>query len=270
MFCYQCEQTAGCKGCIGKMGVCGKSADTAALQDRVTGALIGLARATEGNEHLVTEESGKLALECLFATLTNVNFDDADLNRMLERLHREKERLVPACGSCESVCGRNDDYDMDKLWNAQEDIRSLKSLILFGMRGIAAYAWHAAALGYTDKRVTDFLFKGLFAIGMDDWGMDQLLPIVLETGEANLNAMALLDKANTETFGHPEITEVSMKIEKGPFIVVSGHDLNDLKLILEQTAGKGINVYTHGEMLPAHAYPGLKKYPHLKGNIGTA
>ena len=270
MFCYQCEQTAGCKGCIGKMGVCGKSADTAALQDRVTGALIGLARATEGNEHLVTEGTGKLALECLFATLTNVNFDDADLNRMLERLHREKERLVPACGSCESVCGRNDDYDMDKLWNAQEDIRSLKSLILFGMRGIAAYAWHAAALGYTDKRVTDFLFKGLFAIGMDDWGIDQLLPIVLETGEANLNAMALLDKANTETFGHPEITEVSMKIEKGPFIVVSGHDLNDLKLILEQTAGKGINVYTHGEMLPAHAYPGLKKYPHLKGNIGTA
>ena len=270
MFCYQCEQTAGCKGCIGKMGVCGKSADTAALQDRVTGALIGLARATEGNEHLVTEETDKLALECLFATLTNVNFDDADLNCMLERLHREKERLVPACGSCESVCGRNDDYDMDKLWNAQEDIRSLKSLILFGMRGIAAYAWHAAVLGYTDKQVTDFLFKGLFAIGMDDWGMDQLLPIVLETGEANLNAMALLDKANTETFGHPEITEVSMKLEKGPFIVVSGHGLNDLKLILEQTAGKGINVYTHGEMLPAHAYPGLKKYPHLKGNIGTA
>ena len=182
----------------------------------------------------------------------------------------EKRKLVPECYKCASACGRNNDYDMSKLWNADDDIRSLKSLILFGIRGVAAYAYHAAVLDYKDEAIHKFLYKALFAIGMDDWGMEELLPIVLEVGEVNLKCMAMLDKANTETFGHPEPTEVSLTIEKGPFIVITGHDLYDLKLLLEQTEGKGINIYTHGEMLPAHAYPELKKYAHLKGNFGTA
>jgi len=270
MFCYQCEQTAGCKACTGKMGVCGKNADTAKIQDQLTGALIGLARATEGNLDLISDTTAAVVVEGLFATLTNVNFDNDALIKIMGRVEIEKQKLVPECAACAVPCGRNNDYDMDQLWNADEDIRSLKSLILFGIRGIAAYAYHAAVLGYKDETIHGFLYKALCAIGMNDWGMEELLPIVLEVGEVNLKCMALLDQANTETFGHPEPTEVTMMVEKGPFIVISGHDLYDLKLLLEQTEGKGIHIYTHGEMLPAHAYPELKKYSHLKGNFGTA
>lgn len=158
---------------------------------------------------------------------------------------------------------------MSELWNAEEDIRSLKSLILLGIRGVAAYAYHAMVLGYTDENLNKFIAKALFTIG-ENLKMDQLLPVVLEVGQYNLICMELLDKTNTETFGHPVPAEVSLTIEKGPFIVITGHDLLDLKLLLEQTEGKGINIYTHGEMLPAHAYPELKKYSHLKGNFGTA
>ena len=270
MFCFQCEQTACGKGCTGKAGICGKKADTAGLQDQLTGALIGLARATEGNVSSVTEDTHRLVMETLFATLTNVNFDNNAIEELTRRVEEEKQRLAPDCSVCGSACGRNDNYDMEKLWNANEDIRSLKSLILFGIRGMAAYAYHAALLGYTDEEVNRFFYKALFAVGMDDWGMNELLPVVLEVGEVNLKCMALLDKANTETFGDPVPTEVSLAVEKGPFIVISGHDLSDLKKLLEQTEGKGVNIYTHGEMLPAHAYPELKKYAHLKGNFGTA
>ena len=270
MFCFQCEQTACGKGCTGKAGICGKKADTAGLQDQLTGALIGLARATEGNVSSVTEDTHRLVMEALFATLTNVNFDNNAIEELTRRVEEEKQRLAPDCSVCGSACGRNDNYDMEKLWNANEDIRSLKSLILFGIRGMAAYAYHAALLGYTDEEVNRFFYKALFAVGMDDWGMNELLPVVLEVGEVNLKCMALLDKANTETFGDPVPTEVSLAVEKGPFIVISGHDLSDLKKLLEQTEGKGVNIYTHGEMLPAHAYPELKKYAHLKGNFGTA
>ena len=270
MFCFQCEQTACGKGCTGKAGICGKKADTAGLQDQLTGALIGLARATEGSGSSVTEDTHRLVMEALFATLTNVNFDNNAIEELTRRVEEEKQRLAPDCSVCGSACGRNDNYDMEKLWNANEDIRSLKSLILFGIRGMAAYAYHAALLGYTDEEVNRFFYKALFAVGMDDWGMNELLPVVLEVGEVNLKCMALLDKANTETFGDPVPTEVSLAVEKGPFIVISGHDLSDLKKLLEQTEGKGVNIYTHGEMLPAHAYPELKKYAHLKGNFGTA
>ena len=270
MFCFQCEQTACGKGCTGKAGICGKKADTAGLQDQLTGALIGLARATEGSGSSVTEDTHRLVMEALFATLTNVNFDTDAIEELTRRVEEEKQRLAPDCSVCGSACGRNDNYDMEKLWNANEDIRSLKSLILFGIRGMAAYAYHAALLGYTDEEVNRFFYKALFAVGMDDWGMNELLPVVLEVGEVNLKCMALLDKANTETFGDPVPTEVSLAVEKGPFIVISGHDLSDLKKLLEQTEGKGVNIYTHGEMLPAHAYPELKKYAHLKGNFGTA
>ena len=270
MFCFQCEQTAGCSACTGGAGVCGKKADTAELQDKLTGALIGLARATEGNESLVNEATDKLVIEGLFTTITNVNFNNETISALIQKVEEEKERLVPNCFCCSSTCGKTDNFDMNEIWDADEDIRSLKSLILFGIRGVAAYAYHAEVLGYRDSDVNKFFYKALFAIGMKDWGMDELLPIVLEVGEINLKCMALLDKANTETYGNPVPTEVSLTVEKGPFIVISGHDLYDLKQLLEQTNGKGINIYTHGEMLPAHAYPELKKYAHLKGNFGTA
>ena len=270
MFCYQCEQTAGCTGCTGNTGVCGKSANTARLQDELTGALIGLARATEGNEQLVTEEMNQLVLEGLFTTITNVNFNDETLKLLIDKIEDTKKKLVPNCFTCSDSCGRNNNFDMSTLWTTDEDIRSLKSLILFGIRGMAAYAYHASVLGYTDETISKFFYKALFAIGMKDWGMDKLLPIVLEVGKANLRCMELLDQANTTTYGTPVPTTVPLTIEKGPFIIITGHDLKDLQLLLEQTKDKGINIYTHGEMLPAHAYPELKKYSHLKGNFGTA
>ena len=270
MFCYQCEQTAGCTGCTGNTGVCGKSANTARLQDELTGALIGLARATEGNEQLVTEEMNQLVLEGLFTTITNVNFNDETLKLLIDKIEDTKKKLVPNCFTCSDSCGRNNDFDMSTLWTTDEDIRSLKSLILFGIRGMAAYAYHASVLGYTDETISKFFYKALFAIGMKDWGMDKLLPIVLEVGKVNLRCMELLDQANTTTYGTPVPTTVPLTIEKGPFIIITGHDLKDLQLLLEQTKDKGINIYTHGEMLPAHAYPELKKYSHLKGNFGTA
>ncbi len=211
MFCYQCEQTAACTGCTGAAGVCGKKAATAELQDKLTGALIGLARATEGNENLISASTDQAVLEGLFATLTNVNFDNEAIAALIKRVSEEKEKLVPNCASCASPCGRTNDYDMQNLWTADADIRSLKSLILFGIRGMAAYAYHAAVLGYTDKDVNKFFYKALFAIGMD-WGMSELLSIVLEVGEINLKCMALLDKANTETYGNPVPTEVPLSV----------------------------------------------------------
>ena len=268
MFCFQCEQTASCTGCTGKAGVCGKSADVAQLQDELTGALVGLSRATDGGMQ-ATPEMWRLMIEGLFTTVTNVNFNENTIRELIGRVHAEKARLAPDCAGCAAPCGRTSDYDMNLLWSADEDIRSLKSLILFGVRGMAAYAHHALVLGYTDDEVNRFFAKALFAIG-EDWGMEELLPIVMEVGEKNLKCMALLDKANTESYGTPVPVAVPLTVEKGPFIVVSGHDLHDLKLLLEQTEGKGINIYTHGEMLPAHGYPELKKYSHLKGNFGTA
>lgn len=179
---------------------------------------------------------------------------------MIDRIHAAEKELVGEVLP---------DYDMSHIWEAHEDIRSLKSLILFGIRGVAAYAYHALMLGYSNDEVNAFFVKALSAL-KQDWGMDELLPIVLETGKVNFTCMEMLDTANTTAYGTPAPTTVSLTIEKGPFIVVTGHDLKDLELLLKQTEGKGVNVYTHGEMLPAHAYPELKKYSHLKGNFGTA
>lgn len=249
MFCFQCEQTAGCVGCT-KRGVCGKTPEVANLQDKLTGAIIRLA---EKNE--MSKENDKLLIKALFTTITNVNFNVETLMKLLAEVH--------------TASGNSDDYDMNLVWDADEDIRSLKSLILFGIRGVAAYAYHALVLGYEDAEVNEFFYEALRAVGSDK-GMDELLPFVLKVGEINLKVMALLDEANTKTYGNPVPTEVSLSVEKGPFIVITGHDLYDLKQLLEQTKDKGINIYTHGEMLPAHGYPELKKYPHLKGNFGTA
>ena len=253
MFCFQCEQTAACTGCTGRAGVCGKSADVANLQDKLTGALIGLA--VDAGGKCPSKEAANVMIDGLFTTITNVDFDGPAVQKVTDRVHE----LAPNAA----------DYDMAKLWGDNEDIRSLKSLILFGLRGMAAYASHAAVLGYTEDTVTNFFFEGLAAVG-SVVTMDSLLPLVLKVGEVNLACMALLDKANTETYGTPVPVTVPLKVEKGPFIVVTGHDLRDLKLLLEQTDGKGVNIYTHGEMLPALAYPELKKHPQLKGNFGTA
>lgn len=271
MFCFQCEQTAGCTGCT-RAGVCGKSAMTAKLQDTLTGALIALANTTACSNNnpdhnlsaSLVDEINHLILEGLFTTITNVNFDDASIKDLTARIHTAAAKTADACnGSIVS------DYDMNNIWNANEDIRSLKSLILFGVRGMAAYAYHAMTLGYTDASLNQFFLTALDSLSKD-WGMNELLPIVMEVGRFNLTCMELLDRANTETFGDPVPVSVSLTVEKGPFIVVTGHDLEDIKQLLDQTEDKGINIYTHGEMLPAHAYPELKKYPHLKGNFGTA
>ena len=259
MFCYQCEQTSGCIACTGNAGVCGKKSDTAALQDNLTGGLIGLARAAKGSDEL-SDNIYKTIIEGLFTTLTNVSFDNESIQNHIDLVKAEKEKLSG---------GNGEDYPMNNLWEGDADVRSLKSLILFGIRGMAAYAYHALMLGYTDRDVNEFFCEALCKIGNVDSTAD-LLPTVMKVGEVNLKCMALLDEANTKAYGAPEPTTVSMKVEKGPFIVVTGHDLKDLQLLLEQTQGKGINVYTHGEMLPAHAYPKLKKYSHLKGNYGTA
>lgn len=271
MFCFQCEQTAGCTGCT-RAGVCGKSAMTAKLQDTLTGALIALANTAacsnkNSNRNLsasLVDEINHLILEGLFTTITNVNFDYASIKDLTARIHTAAAKTANACnGSIVS------DYNMNNIWNANEDIRSLKSLILFGVRGMAAYAYHAMTLGYTNASLNQFFLTALDSLSKD-WGMNELLPIVMEVGRFNLTCMELLDRANTETFGDPVPVSVSLTVEKGPFIVVTGHDLEDIKQLLEQTEDKGINIYTHGEMLPAHAYPELKKYPHLKGNFGTA
>jgi hydroxylamine reductase len=260
MFCFQCEQTAGGKGCAAQAGVCGKKGETALLQDKLTGALITLAKVAL--KHRRTKSADVLVIDGLFATVTNVSFDDAAIAALIDAVHAERLRIFPGSIQCE-------DFDLQKIWNADDDIRSLKSLVLFGIRGMAAYAYHARALGYANEEVTAFFYTALAALA-EDSGMEVLLPLAMETGKVNLACMELLDRANTETYGDPAPVRVSMAIEKGPFIVVSGHDLHDLKLLLDQTQGKGVNVYTHGEMLPAHAYPELKKYSQLKGNFGTA
>ncbi len=266
MFCFQCEQTAKGTGCtVG--GACGKKADVANLQDALTGELIGLARAAEGNAP--TKSTHKIVVDGLFTTVTNVNFNEETLRRQIETVQAEKARLAPKCVDCATACGRNDGYDVKQIWEGDEDVRSLKSLLLFGMRGMAAYAHHAEVLGRSDDKVNDFFYKGLLALGKNK-PADELLALVMKLGDVNLKCMELLDGANTGAYGQPEPTKVSCNVEPGPFVIISGHDLHDLKLLLEQTEGRGVNVYTHGEMLPAHGYPELKKHAHLKGNFGTA
>lgn len=253
MFCFQCEQTAGGAGCMGRSGVCGKTAEVSGLQDRLTGALIALA--SSGRCDGIGTEGDMAVMRALFSTLTNVDFDAEDIKEQTEAI--------------EVLSGGATAYDMSGIWDAPEDVRSLKSLILFGIRGMAAYAYHAAVLGSTDAGVNATMYKGLEVIGSDA-GADELLAMVMEVGESNLACMGMLDAANRRCFGVPEPVKVSDALESGPAIIVSGHDLKDLKDLLEQTAGKGVNIYTHGEMLPAHAYPELSKYPHLKGHYGTA
>lgn len=255
MFCFQCEQTAGGKGCT-QAGVCGKKPEVANKQDVLTCSLIGLARAAEGSKP--SDLSDELIMQGLFATITNVNFDESRIDELIKLVGNEKEKL-----------GGAEDFPYESLWSGDPDIVSLRSTLLLGMRGMAAYAWHAYVLGKKDAEVSSWFYRGLTALG-ENHSVDEWLNLLMEFGQINLKCMALLDDANTSTYGHPVPAKVSTKVEKGPFIVVTGHDLHDLKQLLEQTEGKGINIYTHSEMLPAHGYPELRKYKHLKGNFGTA
>ena len=257
MFCFQCQQTAGGSGCI-RTGVCGKQPTTAHLQDILVCRLIRLAEVCEQNsEH--PREVTQLLADGLFTTLTNVNFDDEAIRAFTARVE----------DALRSHGGDVREEAPSWLWRGETDLVSLRSTLLFGLKGMAAYAHHAMRLGCEDETVSAWFCKGLSALAQEH-SVAEWLALITEFGEVNFKCMALLDRANTSAFGDPVPTRVHTDIQKGPFIVVSGHDLEDLHQLLEQTAGKGVHIYTHSEMLPAHGYPGLKKYAHLKGNFGTA
>ncbi|MBW1829834.1 MAG: hydroxylamine reductase, partial [Deltaproteobacteria bacterium] len=290
MFCYQCEQTAKGEGCT-KIGVCGKQPEVAALQDLLTYAVKGLSLyAVEGRKVGVTDaDIDVFTCEALFSTLTNVDFDPERfihlINRTVELRDGLKEKVRAAGGNVDfpdgpatfkpestldglesqgETAGFKSDPDMNP------DILSLQHILIFGLRGVAAYADHAQILGQSDDAVYSFIHEGMAATLNKDLGLDEWVGLVLKCGEINLRAMELLDAGNTGTYGHPVPTSVPLGAKAGKAILVSGHDLKDLDEILKQTEGKGINVYTHGEMLPCHGYPELKKYSHLYGHYGTA
>ncbi len=290
MFCYQCEQTAKGQGCT-IQGVCGKNPEVAALQDLLIHALQGLSLyAVEGRKiGVIDPEVNLFTAEGTFSTLTNVDFDPARFVTLINRAVELREKLKaqvaakggktafaeaaatfkPAAAMAELVKqGEAVNLKADAGENA--DIQSLKHILLFGLKGVAAYADHAKILGQEDDKVYAFLHEGLASILRQDLGLQEWVGLVLKCGEINLRTMELLDAGNTGTYGHPVPTAVPLGAKKGKAIVVSGHDLKDMELLLKQTAGKGITIYTHGEMLPTHGYPELKKYPHFYGHYGTA
>lgn len=252
MFCFQCEQTAKGTGCT-VSGICGKKPTVAKEQDVLTCEIIALAQVSDGRKEHVD-----LIVDGLFVTVTNVNFDEKNVSFYIDRLKEAREEMNGTIS-----------FSAKELFHGDNDIVSLRSTLLFGLRGMAAYAHHARVLGYRDHQVDQWFIKGMTAL-TDDRSVDEWLDLLMEFCQINLLCMDLLDKANTTAYGNPIPTEVSLTIEKGPFIVITGHDLHDLKMLLEQSQGKGVNIYTHSEMLPAHGYPELKKYTHLKGNFGTA
>lgn len=288
MFCYQCEQTAGGKGCT-KIGVCGKNSTVAALQDLLVHQLKGIGfYANEAVKKGVklTDEINRFTMDGLFTTLTNVNFDENRLVELIKEADKIKSEAKELAGELSVEIPEGSDYTSpatieEMVQDAKgvgimadptlnEDIRSLKELAIYGLKGMAAYGHHAYVLGKQDETVNNFLYKALAATLDKELALGDWLNLDMELGQVNLKVMELLDSANTGTYGNPSPTNVLITKKKGPFIVVSGHDLKDLKQLLEQTEGKGINIYTHGEMLPTHAYPELKKYSHLVGNYGGA
>lgn len=290
MFCNQCEQTAKNIGCT-KIGVCGKNEDLSNLQDLLIHALQGLAiYASAGRQKgIIDPESDLFAMEAVFSTLTNVDFDPVRfqvmINKAVELRESMKEKVADAGGlpdvsdaaatfspadTIEGLNAQGAALDFIKSLDEDENIRSLKQTLLYGLKGIAAYADHAWILGQKDDAVAGFLYEALTALLARNLSVDDCVAVALKAGEINLRTMELLDAGNTGTYGHPQPTSVPLGAKKGKCILITGHDLKDLELLLEQTKGKGINVYTHGEMLPAHAYPGLKKYDHFYGHFGTA
>lgn len=256
MFCFQCEQTAKGTGCTSR-GVCGKDAVTAHEQDELTQQMIALAKAAQKSGKTDSESVDPI-VDGLFTTITNVSFDAPRIQELAKEI--EEKRLKMAA----DVAAPG-----EELFKGETDVVSLRSTLLFGLRGMAAYAHHARVLGKRDSDVDAWFIKGMAALG-EEHTADEWVGLLMEFGMINLKCMALLDEANTSAYGNPVPATVPLTIEKGPFIVVTGHDLFDLQMLLEQTDGKGVNIYTHGEMLPAHGYPLLKKHPQLKGHFGTA
>jgi len=290
MFCYQCEQTARGEGCI-KAGVCGKLPEVAALQDLLTYSLVNLATVAIAGRKVgvIDKKVNVFTCEALFSTLTNVNFDPERFRQFIKESVSLRDDLlnkVNASGgkvdlvqsaidfkptdTLEGMIAQGEKAGINAYPAADADIRSLKHILLFGIRGVAAYADHARILGQEDDTVYAFLHESLASLMSDKVGIDDMLGLVLKCGEINLRAMELLDAANTGVYGHPAPTKVPLGTKKGKAILVSGHDLKDMENLLKQTVGKGINIYTHGEMLPTHGYPELKKYPHFYGHYGTA
>lgn len=297
MFCRQCEQTFRCQGCD-KMGVCGKTPEVATLQDLLIHALKGLAVCGQAARDmgLHDTEADEILMKGIFITVTNVNFDPTAIEKHIHLVYQTKEKLKADCLTAyqkqEKSSGAQQAFPKIVHWvpaesleglmvqgravglksdpDLNEDILSLREILLYGIKGMASYAEHAFRLGETSASVTDFLYKGLAALADTSLNADALLSLVLQCGKANLTCMEILDKAHTDHYGHPEPTKVAIGHQAGPAIIVSGHDLLDLENLLKQTEGKGVKIYTHGEMLPAHGYPQLKKYAHLAGHFGTA
>ena len=283
MFCYQCQETAGCKGCT-VVGVCGKQPDVAAMQDLLVWVTKGISAVTtrlreEGRA--VADEVNHLVTENLFTTITNANFDKAAIEKRIEKTLEMKmalwEQLERRDNLPEAAGWTGEPSEFIKkaseagvLIGQNEDIISLRSLITYGLKGLSAYTRHANVLLQEDREADAFLQRALAATLDDGLSVDDLIHLTLETGEYGVRGMALLDRANTETYGNPEITTVDIGVGSNPGILVSGHDLRDMEMLLDQTQGTGVDVYTHSEMLPAQYYPAFKKYPNFKGNYGNA
>ena len=282
MFCYQCQETAGCRGCT-MVGVCGKQPDVAAMQDLLVYVSRGISAVTtalrkEGKT--VAPEINHLITLNLFTTITNANFDRESIEARIRATLEAKAQLLAQLGDTANLPqaalwdGAGDWEEKAKtvgvLSTENEDIRSLRELITYGLKGLSAYSKHANALLQDDEDVDAFLQRALAATLDDSLTVDQLVALTMETGKYGVSGMAMLDKANTTAYGNPEITRVNIGVGKNPGILVSGHDLRDLEMLLEQTQGTGVDVYTHSEMLPAHYYPAFKKYPNFVGNYGNA
>ena len=284
MFCFQCQETAGCSGCT-KFGVCGKSPDLAKMQDLLIYTTKGLSEVTtrlraEGKE--ISGEVNHLITINLFTTITNANFDDAIFYDRVKTTLDMKSDLLSKLDNKENLseaalwtASTKEEMDakaplVGVLATENEDIRSLRELIIYGIKGLSAYMKHANALGYDDEAINAFMQATLAKTLDNTLSADDLVALTLETGKVGVDGMALLDSANTGTYGHPEITKVNIGVRNNPGILISGHDLKDLELLLQQTEGTGVDVYTHSEMLPAHYYPAFKKYSHFAGNYGNA
>ena len=282
MFCYQCQETAGCKGCT-MSGVCGKKPDVAAMQDLLVYVTKGISAVTtalrqEGKQ--VSAEINHLITLNLFTTITNANFDKESIEARIRATLTEKDALLAQVadpfGLPEAAKWNGSGNWEEKaatvgvLSTENEDIRSLRELITYGLKGLSAYSKHANVLLKDDEEVDAFLQRALAATLDDNLSVEELIALTMETGKHGVSGMALLDKANTEAYGNPEITKVNIGVGTNPGILVSGHDLRDLEMLLEQTQGTGVDVYTHSEMLPAHYYPAFKKYPNFIGNYGNA
>ncbi len=287
MFCYQCEQTAGGKGCT-KMGVCGKTPEIAGLQDLLIYQLKGISfyakKLIEKGEQ-IDKEIVTFVENSLFTTLTNVNFDAEVHVEMLKKSQQIKEKIKNTVGSCsdetEQATYKLSNTKEEMLVDAKKagimydqsidaDIRSLRQTIIYGLKGISAYGHQSREMGYYNDQVDEFYFRGLECTTNNNLSLEEMIQMTMRTGDMSVAIMQKLDEANTNIYQNPSPQKVNVNIKKGPFIIVSGHDLKDLEMLLKQTQGMGINIYTHGEMIPAHGYPELKKYTHLAGNFGGA